>query len=123
MYVAINLIGALMSLAAFYLLYNSITDNSKFEQKWSRMVYGVSLIALFTSSTSRHMFHQFSDNILSLLINLDYIMIYVMIASTNTPIIVDALGIDNLMPRIILIIQWLLCFFGIILHLAFNDVA
>lgn len=36
---------------------------------------------------------------------------------------VDSLGIDNAMPRVILVVEWLLCFFGIILHLAFNDKA
>lgn len=97
--------GAILSVAALsWMLYVSISVSDPWRITAS-VVYGATLIALFTASTVYHSFHSHSKR--ELLGTLDHCAIYLLIAGTYTPFLLVAMR-DS--------IGWLL--FGVIWALA-----
>lgn len=74
------------------------------------LVYGISLIAVFSASARMHLSHGTPDYMLRLRRH-DHAAIYLVIAGTYTPLIV--LLIDGMWQWVILVAIWGMCLFGV----------
>ncbi|BEP27796.1 PAQR family membrane homeostasis protein TrhA [Helicovermis profundi] len=109
-----HLIGAILSLIALGLmLFKSITNGSSIEII-SSIIFGLSLIALYTASTIYHWI-KCSKKTNLLLKKLDHSMIYVLIAGSYTPI--SLLAIKGKLGFYVLLAIWTLAILGIITKL------
>jgi len=112
---ATHAIGALLGIAGLVLLivYNTHkTDWSLF----SVIVYGISIIVLFTASTLYHFVKSSKHRHYFRII--DHISIYILIAGTYTPVLLIALE-DSLGWPLFWIV-WVIAAFGVILKLFFT---
>ena len=112
---ATHAIGALLGIAGLVLLivYNTHkTDWSLF----SVIVYGISIIVLFTASTLYHFVKSNKHKHYFRII--DHISIYILIAGTYTPVLLIALE-DSLGWPLFWIV-WAIAAFGVILKLFFT---
>lgn len=82
-----HFIGALLSVAATVFLMVFHTQANQ----WSFLVFGLSLVALYTCSSIYH-YSQGSPERLQRLRKLDHSMIYVLIAGTYTPVLVNCMA-------------------------------
>lgn len=106
--------GILMSIIGlFVLLFNY---NSKKVNAFYILVYGLSLIMLYTASTLYHIVSH--DGYKRLLRKFDHISIYVLISGTYTPVCVSILKDSN--GFLILSLVWGLTLMGLILKLFFT---
>ncbi|TKD57508.1 hemolysin III family protein [Flavobacterium sp. ASW18X] len=106
-------IGILLSLfGVLYLLYN----NAIRSLLWPLMVYGVSLVLMFTASTVYHSVYKSSFKFK--LRKLDHISIYYLIAGTYTPICLTLL--KDARGLLLLYLVWGIAIFGTILKLFFT---
>lgn len=108
-------IGSLLGIAGLVLLlvFNSNkTDWSLF----SVIVYGISIIILFTASALYH--HEKSDKRKHYFRIIDHISIYILIAGTYTPVLLIAL--DDSLGWPLFCIVWGFAAFGVILKLFFT---
>lgn len=109
--------GAILSIAGLsWMLYLSIGASDPWRITAS-IVYGISLIALFTASTLYHSFHSHSKR--ALFETLDHCAIYVLIAGTYTPFLLVAMrtGVGWALFGAI----WALATAGILTQLWFKD--
>ncbi|NJB34963.1 PAQR family membrane homeostasis protein TrhA [Croceivirga sp. JEA036] len=106
-------IGILLSLfGVLYLLYN----NAIRSLQWPLMVYGVSLVLMFTASTIYHSVYK--SSLKFKLRKLDHISIYYLIAGTYTPICLTLLKDGR--GLLLLYLVWGIAIFGTILKLFFT---
>lgn len=107
--------GALMGIVALVLL---ITFNSN-KTDWSSfsvIIYGLSIIILFTASALYHATKDVSYNHIFRII--DHISIYVLIAGTYTPICLILL--EQSLGHTLFWIEWGIAFFGMVLKIFFT---
>ena len=112
---ASHAIGALLGIAGLVLLivYNSNkTDWSLF----SVIVYGISIIVLFTASTLYHFVK--SDKRKHYFRIIDHISIYILIAGTYTPVLL--IGLEDSLGWPLFWVVWGIAAFGVILKLFFT---
>lgn len=86
-----HLAGAFLAVAALVVLLWMALSAGEVKQAIAFCIFGVSLIALYTSSALYHLL-PLSERALAYLRRLDHMMIYVLIAGTYTPVCVVALG-------------------------------
>ena len=77
-----HLIGAILSLIGFiYLIFRGWGDSTRVI---AYLIYGISLILMFSSSAAYHLIHA-SDRVMLVLRKLDHTAIYLLIAGSYTP--------------------------------------
>lgn len=107
-------IGTLLSILALVLMLNIATSNNDVWYLASSIIYGSSLILLYSSSTLYHSVTQ--PELKSRLRQLDHAAIFVLIAGTYTPFTLISLRSDWGIPLFILI--WSIAVAGVIIELA-----
>ncbi len=85
-------LGIVLAIIGFILLWRKIPGQSSLVV-FSSLVYSISLVILFTSSTLYHSVH--SKSLKPKLRIIDHISIYYLIAGTYTPVVLITLGQDN----------------------------
>lgn len=103
-----HFIGAILAVAAAVLL----ACFRREENSWSYVVFGLSLIALYSCSSIYH-YSQGSESRVRRLRKLDHSMIYVLIAGTYTPILANCM--EESRGLIWLIAVWSVAIVGIVL--------
>jgi hemolysin III len=109
-----HLFGALLSFTGLAILVQYASAYGTIRHMLSFIVFGVSLILLYTASTLYHLL-SVSDVVTKILRRIDHMMIYVLIAGTYTPICLIALR--GIWGWSLLICIWLMAFAGIMLKL------
>lgn len=108
-------IGAVFGIVALILLIVFETKKSVFSL-FSVIVYGISIIILFTAST---MYHSFTDEKKKHYFRIvDHISIYLLIAGTYTPVLLITL--EQSKGWLLFYIVWAIAGFGVILKLFFT---
>lgn len=72
----------------------------------SRMTYGISMVCLFVSSILFHATQQSNKFWKSFFKQLDHICIFVLIAGSQTPLIIEGMGLESVEAWTILSLQW-----------------
>ena len=109
-----HLIGALLSILGLTLLVQYSIVASKSNNIPTLIVFGISLILLYTASSVYHLVYA-SDKAIMVLRRIDHSMIYILIAGTYTPICLIAL--KGHLGSILCIAIWALALTGIILKI------
>lgn len=111
-----HFIGVIMSIVAtVYMVYISIHHNCSWLVIFSTIVFGLSLVALYSASSYYHYYNGTNEKKLLWLRKLDHSMIYVLIVGTYTPISLYYLPQgENIVFTTIL---WVIAFIGIIVKL------
>ncbi len=108
-------IGALLSIPAFILLINKALELNNNIALFSFLVYGISLMILYFSST---MYHAIQNPKIRNVLNVwDHISIYLLIAGTYTPFAL--IGLPEIWAYSILSIVWGFGIIGIIIKVFF----
>lgn len=110
-------IGALLSVAAMTMM---IMTSVQLGDGWklaSSIVYGISLVILFTSSTLYHSFQP--ESIKKVFQTFDHCAIYFLIAGTYTPFVLVSL--NGVWGWVLFGVIWGLAFFGVIFKVAFKQ--
>lgn len=110
-----HLAGALLFLAGGFLLVRTAGATGEFRPVFSSLVFTAGLVGLYTSSALYHAVRA-SQTAIRRLRNLDHSMIYVLIASTYTPVCLTGLG-GRLGTGVLLAI-WGAALAGVVLRLA-----
>jgi len=108
-----HLVGAVLSLIGFGALLAVSIQLNDWAIIVSFMVFGFTLIVLYTMSTLYHSFYP--PKLKRVFQKLDHISIYLLIAGTYTPYMVVSLGDGN--GPIMLLIVWVLALLGLMLDL------
>ena len=108
-------IGALLSVAAMTMMIMTSADLGDGWKLASSIVYGISLVVLFTSSTLYHSFQP--ENIKKIFQTLDHCAIYFLIAGTYTPFLLVSL--NGVWGWSLFAVIWGLALFGIIFNKIF----
>ena len=108
-----HLLGAVLSLIGFGALLAVSIQLNDWAIIVSFMVFGFTLIMLYTMSTLYHSFYP--PKLKRVFQKLDHISIYLLIAGTYTPYMVVSLGDGN--GPIMLLIVWVLALLGLMLDL------
>ena len=113
-----HLIGAILSLTGLVFLIVHTANSGGWRQVASALIFGISLICLYTASTVYHSVKS-REKVIRGLRKVDHCMIYILIAGTYTPVCLVTLhgwlGIG------LLITIWSLSLIGIILKLVWLD--
>ena len=108
-------LGIIFGLVATYLLISeTIIFSIKF---WAFLIYGLSIIILYSASTVYHFVKEKKRKLLFK--KIDHIAIYILIAGTFTPFAWDVLGSERLGQRVLLAV-WLVALAGIIFKLFYT---
>lgn len=105
-----HILGALLALLGTILLIVSSAQNNQPEKIISFLVFGISMIMLYTSSGFYHLFGKSAEEI-DIFRKIDHAMIYVLIAGTYTP--VCFIGLPGLFGILSIVAIWILAFLGI----------
>ncbi len=108
-----HLVGAVLALIGFGALLAVSIQLNNWTIFVSFMVFGVTLVSLYTMSTLYHSFHP--PKLKRVFQKLDHISIYFLIAGTYTPYMLVSLGEGN--GPFMLLVVWFLAFLGLILEL------
>jgi len=110
-----HLAGALLAFIGllFMVVKGAQNLNSNFEIL-SVIIFGVSMILLYSASATYHMVVA-SDQVIALLRRLDHSMIYILIAGTYTPYCVITL--ENPIGWIMLLVIWIIAILGVLFKL------
>jgi len=109
-----HLAGALLSVVALVWMIIKGVSNGSTLQIVSAIIFGLSLIALYTASTVYHWVPS-SEKLNALLRRVDHSMIYILIAGTYTPVCL--LALKGVMGWTLFAIVWGLAIVGIIMKL------
>lgn len=109
-----HLAGALLSAAALVWMIVKGVSNGSTLQVVSAVIFGLSLIALYTASTVYHWVPS-SENLHAILRRVDHSMIYILIAGTYTPVCLIAL--KGTLGWTLFGIVWGLAILGIVMKL------
>ena len=109
-----HLSGALLSVVALVLMILKGVGNESGIQVASAIVFGLSLIALFTASTVYHWVPS-SDRLRGILRRVDHSMIYILIAGTYTPVCL--LALKGVLGWSLFGVIWTLALIGIIMKI------
>lgn len=105
-------LGILMSVIGLYLLGQKAGHSPSMVRWTAYVVYGVSMLCLFTAST---LYHAFSfTKFRKVFQRLDHSAIYLFIAGTYTPYVL--LGMDISYKTLLICIIWLLAIMGIVIE-------
>ncbi|MFZ7120297.1 MAG: PAQR family membrane homeostasis protein TrhA [Eubacteriaceae bacterium] len=107
-----HLFGLILSIAGLILLLISSFSNFAISSVISSIIFSIGLIGLYSASTVYH-WKNTSIERLEILRKIDHIMIYVLIASTYTPICL--ISLKGLLGYSLLAFVWILSFIGILL--------
>lgn len=108
-----HFLGACMALVAtVFMIYKCIINNDSGITLASSIIFGLSMIALYITSSVYH-FVNVSADILVRLRKLDHSMIYILIAGTYTPIVIGFMDIKS--ASVFLSAIWGVAFLGIII--------
>lgn len=113
-----HLIGAVLSLAGMIFLIVKSVQAGSLVQLFATLIFGLSLILLYSSSSVYHWVISNAD-IIRILRKIDHCMIYVLIAGTYTPICL--LTLKGKLGIGLLIAIWALTILGIVLKLVWFD--
>lgn len=111
-----HFIGALLSVLGLYFLLQKSLNVGSSRHIISALVFGISLILLYTASGVYHMYN-YSPAVIAVLRRIDHMMIYVLIAGTYTPLCL--LSLPGWWGRGLLIAIWSFALIGILLKLFF----
>jgi hemolysin III len=103
-------VGALLSIAALVVLL-VISDTTA--EVIASLVYGISLIILYFSSTLLHSFPEKMKRVFTVFQRLDHASIFILISGTYTPFLLVLLGTTE--AYILLAVLWALTIFGIVM--------
>lgn len=106
-----HLFGALLSVIGLVLLIKRALSYGSVSHLISFIIFGVSLILLYTASALYHLL-LISDRVTKVLRYIDHMMIYVLIAGTYTPVCL--ISLRGTRGTILLISVWVLAVAGII---------
>lgn len=109
-----HLIGALLSIVAMVFMIIKGVGNGSVMQTTSAVVFGISLIALYTASTVYHWVPS-SEKLRGILRRIDHSMIYILIAGTYTPVCL--LALKGTLGWTLFGVIWSLALMGIIMKL------
>lgn len=110
--------GVILSAVGLYLLLVEAFSHDSLKQVIAYSVFGLSMVLLFSASTSYHTFHV-RDETLKLLRKIDRCMIYVLIAGTYTPICLIVL--EDTWKWSSIISVWTLALIGILQRTLWED--
>lgn len=111
-----HLVGAILSIIGFFTLIIKAFNTGSFEVKISVIVFGLSMIFLYSMSATYHMIDPSYTKVKRILRKLDHIMIFVLIAGTYTPICLINLK-DVLFGKVLLIVVWSIALVGLFIKL------
>jgi hemolysin III len=111
-----HLAGAILSIIGFFAMIIKAFNNGNFEVKVSAIVFGMSMILLYSMSATYHMIDPSYTSAKRVLRKLDHIMIFVLIAGTYTPICLINLK-DTLIGTVLLIVVWSIVLVGLFIKL------
>lgn len=107
-----HLLGALLSIAGLIFLVKRALEYETVSYLVSFIIFGVSLILLYTASALYHLL-QVSERVTKALRYIDHMMIYVLIAGTYTPICL--ISLQGKQGTILLISIWGIAIIGMII--------
>lgn len=111
-----HLAGAILSIIGFIALVLKAFNDGRAEVKISAIVFGLSMILLYSMSATYHMVDSSYTKAKRVLRKLDHIMIFVLIAGTYTPICL--ITFNNMMiGKILLIVVWSIVLVGLFIKL------
>ena len=114
-----NLFGAVFSLIGLVsLIHREFINRTGISSLVGVIIFGLSLIFLYTASTIYHLVVS-SDKVIKVLKKLDHSMIFILIAGTYTPICL--IGLQSYLKWGLLIFIWTLSIIGIILKVKWID--
>ncbi|MDD5639310.1 MAG: hemolysin III family protein [Candidatus Pacebacteria bacterium] len=102
--------GALLALLGTIILIIACIQNNKLEKIFPLLIFGLSMIMLYSSSGFYHLFGKSAEEI-DVFRKIDHAMIYVLIAGTYTPFCL--IGLSQMFGIISTISIWIVAFFGI----------
>lgn len=102
-------IGLLLAIAGFILL---LIKSEGFAEVISSLVFGISLILLYTTSTLFHSFPEKMKRVFTVFQRLDHSSIFLLISGTYTPFLI--LIINNTRGYILLTFLWMITIIGIV---------
>lgn len=111
-----HLAGAILSIIGFFALIIKAFNTGRFEVEISVIVFGLSMILLYSMSATYHIIDPSYEKIKQLLRKLDHIMIFVLIAGTYTPICLINLK-DMIIGNVLLIVVWSIALVGLFIKL------
>lgn len=107
-----HLFGAVISLVGMLVLINNCSIVGKTNNILAFVIFGLSLIGLYTASSVYHMVNNISKKAIKMLRKLDHSMIFVLIAGTYTPICIITL--KGAIGNILLAVIWSMAILGIV---------
>lgn len=111
-----HLAGAILSIIGFFALIIKSFNIGRFEVEISAIVFGLSMILLYSMSATYHMIDPSYVKVKRVLRKLDHIMIFVLIAGTYTPIcLINLKGM--LIGNVLLIVVWSIALVGLFIKL------
>lgn len=111
-----HLAGAILSIIGFVALIIKAINTKRFEVEISAIVFGLSMILLYSMSATYHMIDPSYVKVKRVLRKLDHIMIFVLIAGTYTPIcLINLKGM--LIGNALLIVVWSIALIGLFIKL------
>lgn len=115
-----HLFGAIISLVGMIILivYERNTPNSTILSFTAILLFGLSLILLYTASTIYHSIKS-SEGVIRILRKLDHSMIYVLIAGTYTP--VALISLQGNLRWIVFIGMWSFAIVGVLFKMVWFD--
>ncbi|MGG7165406.1 PAQR family membrane homeostasis protein TrhA [Clostridium ihumii] len=114
-----HLFGAVFSLIGLVsLIHREFINRTGISSLVGVIIFGLSLIFLYTASTIYHLVVS-SDKVIKVLKKLDHSMIFILIAGTYTPICL--IGLQSYLKWGLLIFIWTLSIIGIILKVKWID--
>lgn len=115
-----HLFGAIISLVGMIILivYERSTPDSTILSFTAILLFGLSLILLYTASTIYHSIKS-SDSVIRILRKLDHSMIYVLIAGTYTP--VALISLQGNLRWIVFIGMWSFAIVGVLFKMVWFD--
>jgi hemolysin III len=106
-----HLFGAVLSITGLIFLIKRALAHGTVSYLVSFIIFGVSLILLYTASALYHLL-QISERVTKALRYVDHMMIYILIAGSYTPICL--ISLEGTLGTVLLTIIWTLTAFGII---------
>lgn len=115
-----HLFGALISIIGmiFMIIYERRMPNANPLSYTAIVIFGVSLILLYSASTTYHLVKS-TERVIKNLRKLDHAAIYILIAGTYTPICLMVL--QGTLKWVMLIVIWSLALLGVVLKLIWLD--
>lgn len=111
-----HLAGAILSIIGFFALLFKAFNAGRFEVEIATIVFGLSMILLYSMSATYHMIDPSRKKVKQILRKLDHIMIFVLIAGTYTPICLISLK-DMFIGNVLLIVVWSIVLVGLFIKL------